>query len=78
MPKKNLISIALGKNVRERRLELELTQEKLSFKSGLDRTFIGHIEAGTRNVTVITLCKIAKALGVKPQELLKGIESIPY
>ena len=77
MAKKNQIAILLGQNVKFRRLEQNLTQEKLSFESGLDRTFIGHIERGSRNITVVTLCKIAKALNSKPQDLLNGIDTIP-
>lgn len=76
MPKKNPISIIIGQNVRARRNELELSQEKLGFESSLDRTFIGHIERGSRNITIITLCKIARALKTQPQKLLNGIDTI--
>lgn len=75
--KKNSVALKIGQNIRNRRLQLNLTQEKLSFESGLDRTFIGHIERGSRNITVLTLCKVAKALKIKPQDLLKDIDSIP-
>ncbi len=53
------------------RTNLGLSQEKLSFKSELDRTYIGSVERGERNVSVINLRKIAKALDVDITELFK-------
>ncbi len=54
----------LGENLRKYRIEKELSQEKLAFKSDLDRTYISGIERGERNISVITLKKIAEALNV--------------
>jgi transcriptional regulator with XRE-family HTH domain len=60
----------LGKNIREKRLTLGLTQEALADKAGLHFTYIGQTERGQRNVTCASLYKIAKALKVKGGDLL--------
>lgn len=61
----------IGARIRMIRTNLGLSQEKLSFKSELDRTYIGSVERGERNVSVINLRKIAKALDVDITELFK-------
>ena len=61
---------AIGKKIAKRRKELGLTQEDLAFSANIDRTYIGYIENGKNNVTVIMLCKIAKALKMDIKDLL--------
>lgn len=61
----------VGKNIRKLRTNLELSQEKLALNSGLDRTYIGSVERGERNISVLNLRKIADALHVKSSDLLK-------
>ncbi len=60
----------IGIRIREMRIELELSQEKLAFACDLDRTYIGSVERGERNIAVINLRKIAKALNSNVQSLL--------
>lgn len=60
----------LGKKIRELRLELGLSQEKLGELTGIDRTYISGIERGVRNPALKNLQKIAKALNVKISELV--------
>lgn len=60
----------LGDRIRERRTAANLTQAALAEKCGLHRTFIGSVERGERNVAVLSLRKIAKALRVTPAEIL--------
>ena len=61
-------------NVRKMRKQKGLTQEKLAEFADLDRTHIGLIECGQRNVTIRSIEKIAKALEVPAYILLKDIK----
>ncbi len=60
----------IGNRIKELRTAVDLSQEKLSFVSELDRTYIGSVERGERNISVLNLRKIAKALKVNPTDLL--------
>jgi len=60
----------IGDRIRERRIARKLTQAELAEKCSLHRTFIGSVERGERNVAILSLRKIAKALRVTPAELL--------
>ena len=59
-----------GRNVRGLRHYKGWSQEALAFECDLDRTYIGGIERGERNVSLLNICRIAKALGVDPRELM--------
>ncbi|MFO0806194.1 MAG: helix-turn-helix transcriptional regulator [Gemmataceae bacterium] len=60
----------LGFRLRERRESRKLTQAELADKCGLHRTFIGSVERGERNVSILNLRMIAAALRVSLAELL--------
>jgi transcriptional regulator with XRE-family HTH domain len=62
----------VGDRIRERRIALAWTQADLADKCGLHRTFVGSVERGERNVAILSLRKIAKALRVAPEELVAG------
>jgi len=47
-----------------------LSQEALAFEAGLDRTYISQVERRKRNVTIVVLARIAKALKTTPDRLL--------
>lgn len=64
------IKSEVGRRVRKLREKAGLSQEELGFKSGLHRNYIGGIERGERNVAVVNVAKLAKALGVRPRDLL--------
>jgi len=70
MNRKNIL-IIFGQRIREIRQEKKISQEKLAFKAEMDRTYIGGIERGERNVSLINIIKIAKALEVAPKELFE-------
>jgi transcriptional regulator with XRE-family HTH domain len=60
-----------GQRVRDERLKRGLSQEELAAKANLHRTYIGMIERAEKNITLINIEKIAKALGISIDELLK-------
>jgi transcriptional regulator with XRE-family HTH domain len=60
---------SLGDRLRERRLARGLTQAQLGAQCALHRTFIGSVERGERNVSVLNLRQIAKALRVPLADL---------
>ena len=62
----------LGSIIRERRREMHLSQEALADASGIDRSHMGKIERGERNVTLLNLIRIAAALGSPPSDLLSN------
>jgi len=62
-----------GDRIRDRRSELNLTQAELGEKCELHRTFIGSVERGERNVSILNLRQIAQALRVPIQKLLEAI-----
>ena len=60
----------LGDRVRELRTAKGLTQEELGKKCYLHRTFIGSVERGERNLSILNLRVLAKGLRVKAKDLL--------
>ena len=58
------ILVKFGSRVRQFRKEKNLSQEELSFKAGLHRTYIGMIERGEKNITLMNIDKISKALNI--------------
>lgn len=57
-----------GEALRRLRIGRGLSQESLALKCGLDRTYIGGIERGERNVSLVNIKKIADGLGVSPKD----------
>ncbi|TWR88492.1 helix-turn-helix domain-containing protein [Pseudomonas saxonica] len=62
--------VRLGAAVRARRTALGLSQEALADFAQIDRSHMGKIERGERNVTFLNILRIAKAIQCKPSELL--------
>lgn len=73
MPAREPILEKFGHNVRERREALGLSQEGLAHAADLDRTYIGGIERGERNPTLISAVRIAKALKSSASEICEGV-----
>lgn len=67
---KKQILIAFGNRIREERMKLHLSQEKLAEKAGVHRTYIGMIERAEKNITLENIEKLAKALKVDIKNLL--------
>lgn len=63
----------IAKNVQTTRKSLNMTQEDLSFKAEIDRTYIGYIENAKHNITIGMLVKIANALNTDILDLIKPV-----
>lgn len=61
-----------ARNVRIRRMNLGISQEKLAELANLHRTYIGMIERSEKNITLKNIQKISSALGVSPADLLSS------
>jgi transcriptional regulator with XRE-family HTH domain len=68
---------ALGQRIRDKRKSLNWTQEELADKSEIDRSYIGGVERGERNLTFTLLCQICAALNCDVAELTKDIPEVP-
>lgn len=62
----------VGENVRRLRIERGMTQEQLSFEAEIDLTYVGGIERGRRNPSLIVMVRLATALDVDPERLLRS------
>ena len=67
------ILLAFGRNLRAARARKKVSQERLALAAGLDRTYVGGIERGERNPSLVNICRLASALGVPSARLLKGV-----
>jgi len=65
--------VLFGDRLRFFRKKLGWSQEKLALEVELDRTYIGGIERGERNVALLNICKLAKTLGVSLPVLMNFI-----
>ncbi len=73
MSKKNKHLIELGDQIREARKAKGLSQEQLALQAEIDRSYVGGIERGERNVSFLTLVKIAICLECDVSKFVKGI-----
>lgn len=63
----------LGQQIRDLRLRRSISQEELAAIANVHRTYIGMVERGEKNITILTLVKLSLALEVNLVEILKGI-----
>lgn len=69
--KRAQILSTFGKSVRFHRTAVGLSQEELADRAAIHRTYIGGIERGERNPTLLMIHRLAEALGVAPAQLLE-------
>jgi transcriptional regulator with XRE-family HTH domain len=67
---------ALGDAIRARRQERGLSQEELAHEASLDRSYMGQVERGEKNLGFTNLLKISGALDLKPSDLLRRAERL--
>lgn len=65
---------AFGCRVRRLRQQQDLSQEELAQRAGIDRTYVGGVERGERNLSLLNVTRLADALGVKPRDLFDDAE----
>jgi transcriptional regulator with XRE-family HTH domain len=70
------ILATLAENVKYYRSRLEITQEELARRAGLNRSYLAGIESGRRNISARTLEKLASALGVAAADLLEPLDTL--
>jgi transcriptional regulator with XRE-family HTH domain len=67
----SVILVKFGARLRELRKATRLSQEKLALQSDLDRSYVGQVERGERNISSQNIAKLARAFDVAPHELLR-------
>ena len=72
--KRTPVRIAFGKIIREKRLILGLSQEKLAEKADLHTNYVGSVERGERNIAIENIYALANALECSPKDLMPEIK----
>lgn len=70
----NNTQLLFGKALRRERDKTELSQEELAAKAGLDRSYVGSVERGERNISLVNIVKLSRALGIPPAKLFNSLE----
>ncbi|MEK5771632.1 helix-turn-helix transcriptional regulator [Acinetobacter variabilis] len=68
------ILMSFGLSLKKIRLKKNLSQEELAYKSNLHRTYISSVERGERNISLINIVHISKALEIPLYELLEEVQ----
>ncbi len=69
-------AVIFGRVLRRLRNERHLSQEALAFESGVDRTFISHMEQGKHQPTITTIYRLARALSISVVELMAAVDKV--
>ena len=76
MRKKHPALIKIGEKIRELRKEKGYSQESFASEVGLDRTYMGSVERGERNIAALNLIRIAKTLKVEVGALFPSAQGL--
>ena len=68
-----MIRKKLGQRIKEKRLQLGLSQEKIALSINMDRTYFASVEKGKRNISILNIEKIAKGLNISLSELFQEL-----
>lgn len=71
--KKTPVRVAFGKIIREKRLSLGLSQEKLAEQADLHTNYVGSVERGERNIAIENIYALANALKCSPKDLMPDV-----
>lgn len=69
--------VTLGERIRARRKCLGFSQEDLAHESGLDRSYVGRVERGQHNLTMLALVKLCRAMRCDVASLTEGLPMPP-
>ena len=64
------VLVRFGERLREVRLEADISQERLAELAGLHRTYVSSVERGLRNISLVNIDRLARALKVPLTELM--------
>ena len=64
--------IRFGLKLKALRAEIGMSQEALANEADLARSYVGEVETGKRNISLLNICKLAAALNVEPAALLRN------
>jgi transcriptional regulator with XRE-family HTH domain len=65
------VLVAIGKAIKEVRISKDISQERFALLAELDRSYVGRVERGDNNVTVLTLSRLAGALDISVAKLMQ-------
>lgn len=65
--------VAFGRTLRKYRQQRGLSQEELAAKASLHRTYVGSVERGERNISLLNIVSLAEALKISPAQLLEDV-----
>ena len=68
------INIFFGNKIKEERLKLNFSQEKLALEAGVDRTYVNDVEKGSRNVSLVIAYKLSNTLNISMSYLFKDLK----
>jgi transcriptional regulator with XRE-family HTH domain len=71
------IMVAFGQRLREVRLKVGVSQEKLAELAGLHRTYVSTVERGLKNISIVNIARLAAALDVEPADLMPPLPKKP-
>lgn len=72
--KRDPLQVAFGRAIRRKRKARKISQEKLAELSEINRTYMGDVERGERNLALQNMSKIARALGLRLSQLVRAME----
>ena len=66
---KSKFHLSFGNHIKSLRDKIDISQEELAYLIDVDRSYIGFIERGERNITLDKIYKLSKAFKIKPKDL---------
>lgn len=73
MAAKDPALVTLGRNLRRVREARGWSQEEMAFRCGIHRTYVGGVERGEYNATILTIRRFTQALGIRLADAIRGI-----